>query len=77
MIDLIPLLMELGGHSPNAVKRRARVLLVEPAHQQQVFLAVGLWLVIETAASHTQQLTLASHTQLRVAGFDQRPLIIN
>jgi hypothetical protein len=74
VIDLITLRLKPGGHSPNAVERRPRVLFVEQAHQLQVLFALRLRLVIKACARQTDQFTLSGKTQQMVIGINQQAL---
>ena len=73
MIDFLPLLLQPGRHPPDAIKRRARVLLIKQAHQQQIGFAFRLRLIIETAARQPEQLTLPSETELLMVDVNQLP----
>ena len=77
VIDFLPLLLQPRRHSTDAIKRCARVLLIEHAHQQQIGFAFWLWLIVEATARQAEQLALAAHAELRMITFDQLPLIIN
>ena len=77
MIDPVALLLQPGRHAANAVEGRARILLIEQAHQQQVLVIIGLWLIIEATARQAEQLTLAAQAEFSMADFDQLPLLIS
>ena len=71
VIDVLALLVEPDRQTPNPVKRRAQVLLIQQPQQAQVRRALGARRIVVTGARQTQQLALPPHAQLRVCRLDQ------
>ena len=57
-VYVISLTTQLRHHSPRTIKGPLDVYLVDAAHQLQLFIAHGLWFVIQRRAADTKQLTL-------------------
>lgn len=72
VIDLMTFRLKPGGHSPNAVERRPRVLFIEQAHQLQVLFALRLRLIIKARTRQTNQRALSGKTQAFVIGLNQQ-----
>lgn len=76
VIDLMTLCLKPGGHSPNAVERRPRVLFIEQAHQLQVLFALRLRLIIKARARQADKRALSGKTQALVIGLNQQALFL-
>lgn len=73
VIDGVPLLLQPGGHTANAVEGRPRILLVQQAHQRQVRCTLAARLVVPTGTRHPEQLAWAHNAQLGVLRLNQLP----
>ena len=58
--------MQPGSHLSHTVERRFEALLVQQAHDGEVLLALCTWLIVQTAAVDTRQITLAADTDLLI-----------
>jgi hypothetical protein len=65
-----------GGHARTAVERRARVLLINQPHHQEILFALGRRFVVEARPRQAQQIALAADAELRVSRFDQLPFTL-
>ncbi len=57
-VNIIALLLLPGGKPPDVIKRGFEVLLVQQAHDDQVFLTLNTWGVIQATAMNAEQFAL-------------------
>ena len=77
VVHFIVLTAQPGRHFLDPIKRRARVLLIQQAHQQQVLLTFWDWLIIIAGACQANQLALSYQTDGGMLCFNQRPLLFH
>ena len=59
--------LHVAGHLPRSIPRRLQELLVDDAHQPQIFGAFALRLVIQVRARQRKQPALSPHTQFMIS----------
>lgn len=77
MVDRMALSTQPSRHPGRSIKGKARVLLIDEAHQLQVKRALQRRTVIVAGARYPQQLTLPHDTQPRVVRLDDLASIVN
>ena len=76
-VDGVSPLGQLPGHATGSIKRGLGILLIDQAHQQQIFRAFLGWLVVIARPGKPNQLTLPSQADVGMTGVDHPAFFLN